>query len=75
MPIIKWKDFKEFQFAKNEDIRKHFSSIINPIVEKIICNIEGQEILSKLRDTLLPKLISGELKISDAENMVEEAEI
>ena len=76
MPIIKWKDFKEFQFAMpNEDIRKHFSSIINPIVEKIICNIEGQEILSKLRDTLLPKLISGELKISDAENMVEEAEI
>ena len=76
MPIIKWKDFKEFQFAMpNEDIRKHFSSIINPIVEKIICNIEGQEILSKLRDTLLPKLISGELKIPDAENLVEEAGI
>tara|TARA_B100000963_G_scaffold97920_1_gene84582 strand:- start:224 stop:1522 length:1299 start_codon:yes stop_codon:yes gene_type:complete len=74
MPIIKWKDFKEFQFAMpNEDIRKHFSSIINPIVEKIICNIEGQEILSKLRDTLLPKLISGELKIPDAENLIKEA--
>lgn len=74
MPIIKWKDFKEFQFAiPNEDIRKHFSSIINPIVEKIICNIEEQEILSKLRDTLLPKLISGELKIPDAENLIKEA--
>jgi type I restriction enzyme, S subunit len=31
------------------------------------------KILSELRDTLLPKLISGELKILDAENIVEEA--
>ena len=32
-------------------------------------------IISKVRDTLLPKLISGELKIQDAEKVVEEAGI
>ena len=73
MPIIKWKDFKEFPFTMpNEDLRKHFSSIINPIVKKIICNINEQEVLFKLKDTLLPKLISGVLKIPDAEKLVEE---
>ena len=30
------------------------------------------EIISKVRDTLLPKLISGELKIQDAENLIKE---
>ena len=31
--------------------------------------------ISELRDTLLPKLTSGELKVSDAENLIEEAGI
>ena len=76
MPIIKWNDFKEFSFAlPNEELRKQFSSIINPVVNKIILNIDEQKILSELRDALLPRLISGELQIPDAENLVEEAGI
>jgi type I restriction enzyme S subunit len=35
--------------------------------------IEENEVLLKLRDILLPRLISGELLISDAENLIEEA--
>jgi type I restriction enzyme S subunit len=31
--------------------------------------------LTSLRDTLLPKLISGELRIPEAEKLVEEAEL
>ena len=76
MPIIKWNDFKEFPFAlPNEELRKQFSSIINPVVDKIILNIDEQKVLSELRDALLPRLISGELQITDAENLVEEAGI
>ena len=33
------------------------------------------EVLHKLRDTLLPKLISGELRIKDAEKLIEESGI
>ena len=33
------------------------------------------EVLSELRDTLLPKLISGELRIPDAEKFLEEVGI
>ena len=74
MPVIKWDDYKEFPFAlPNEDLRKQFSSIINPVVDKIILNIHEQKVLSEVRDTLLPRLISGELLISDAENLIKEA--
>ena len=39
-----------------------------------VCNDE-MTTLSELRDTLLPKLISGELCIPDAEKFLEEAGI
>ncbi len=76
MPIIKWNDFKEFKFAlPNKELRKNFSSITRPIVDKIILNIEEQETLSNLRDSLLPKLIAGEIKIPDVEELIEEVSI
>lgn len=52
-----------------------FGEYFSPLREKAnLCFLENN-ILSELRDTLLPRLISGELKISDAENLVEEAGI
>ena len=36
---------------------------------------QENKILAELRDTLIPKLISGEIKISDAESIVEKADI
>ena len=38
-------------------------------------NIEETKLITNLRDTLLPKLISGELKIPDVDNLIEEAKI
>ena len=42
-----------------------YSKIANSFYEKIDKNIRSNETLAKLRDTLLPKLMSGELRISD----------
>ena len=50
-----------------------FSSLTDPILNKQAKNFKENETLKELRDTLLPKLISGELKIPDAENLIEEA--
>ena len=44
-------------------------------IKKIKVLHKENGIISKVRDTLLPKLISGELKIQDAEKVVEEAGI
>lgn len=45
---------------------KEFEEKVFPIDEKIEANCREIQILTNLRDTLLPKLISGELRIPDA---------
>jgi type I restriction enzyme S subunit len=40
---------------------------------KIEANVQNSFALARIRDTLLPKLISGELRIPDAERLLEEA--
>ena len=52
-----------------------FSKSVADLKLKKYSNSQENKVLSNLRDTLLPKLISGELKIQDAENLVEEAGI
>ena len=76
MPAIKWDDFKEFKITiPNTSLRQSFSEIVNPMIDKIIYNIEEQKILMDLRDSLLPKLISGELKITDAEKLIDKVNL
>ncbi|MBI4639442.1 MAG: type I restriction endonuclease subunit S [Candidatus Tectomicrobia bacterium] len=48
-----------------------FRTLIRPVVERIIASIHESRALAALRDTLLPKLISGELRVKDAEKFVE----
>ncbi len=43
---------------------------IGPLHEKLLSNIRQSSTLASLRDTLLPKLISGELRIPDAEKFI-----
>ena len=42
---------------------KEYNEIISSLFEKIGYNVKENDILSKLRDTLLPKLMSGEIKV------------
>ena len=76
MPRTSWKHMCEFQFAfPTESLLKVFQDIISPIYGKAFLNISENKTLSNLRDTLLPKLISGELQIPDADKFLEEANI
>lgn len=43
---------------------KEFNKTIDPLFEKILLNISQTQFLSNLRDTLLSKLIRGELRIN-----------
>lgn len=52
----------------NESLLKNWSEIIQPILETINLNINEIIELSKTRDTLLPKLISGGLEINEINN-------
>ena len=52
-----------------------FHSIVSPLMAKLEIASDESMCLSELRDTLLPKLISGELPIPDAEKFLEEVGI
>lgn len=45
---------------------------LSPLIDRIIENDLQSRTLTALRDTLLPKLISGELRVRDAERLVED---
>jgi len=69
-------DFQSHQLCFATDLlRDYFSKNYSSILEKIQNNLAQNETLTELRDTLLPKLISGELRIPDAEKFLEEAGI
>ena len=46
-----------------EDLRNKFDSIISPVFDKIRKNTLQIRTLENLRDTLLPKLMSGEVRV------------
>lgn len=50
-----------------------FNSVFQPIAERIESALEINRTLNELRDALLPRLISGELRVPDAEKMLQEA--
>ena len=49
-----------------------FNSIVLPLRKKIHTNLTHAKALVSLRDTLLPRLISGQLRIPEAEALIEE---
>lgn len=60
---------------KSNDLIDALDTLVEPFFRKISClNLENK-ILNQLRDALLPKLISGELQIPDAEKFLGEAGI
>lgn len=48
-----------------------FAKQVMPLFESIKSNAKANETLAQLRDSLLPKLISGELRIKDTESFLE----
>jgi len=55
-----------------ESLIDEYEKIVTPMHKKISNNLNEINILSSLRDLLLPKLISGRLRISDAEKLIDE---
>ena len=50
-----------------------FNQIVGKIIFKTLGNHEQVQTLASLRDTLLPRLISGQLRLPEAEAILEEA--
>ena len=71
---INGKDLKSLKMCiPSNSILELFEKTANPIDKSIRVKSEEISIFTELRDVLLPKLISGELRVPDAEKFLEEA--
>jgi type I restriction enzyme S subunit len=60
------RDIDTFEIVlPDRSVLQEFSDIAGPIFQRIVLNSEESRTLARLRDTLLPKLISGELRVPD----------
>ncbi len=55
----------------SEDVLAAFERVVRPLYERIVLNLKENNLLCETRDLLLPKLISGEIRIPDAEKVVD----
>jgi len=60
-------------FAPSNELADRFEMASGPLFDGILANVQESRTLSAIRDLLLPKLMSGEVRIKDAEKLVGEA--
>ena len=65
MPRTSWHTMSKYEHCQPTDaIAAAFQQVVSPMLERIVVNVHELRILGRLRDSLLPKLISGELRVS-----------
>ena len=73
MPRTSWGEMERYSIVvPDEQVAKAFSEYAGKSVARIIASIHQSHALAALRDTLLPKLISGALRVKAAERFLEE---
>jgi len=69
---ISKKNFRTIPFLiPSEDLCLHYSHQAKSYMDAVYCNTKQMQELTKLRDTLLPKLLSGELSLPELEAQLE----
>lgn len=74
MPRTNWHDMARYKIVlPPKPLAEAFTECINTIVNRIISSIHQFHVLADLRETILPKLLSGEIRIRDAEKYLEDS--
>lgn len=74
MPRVNWKDLAAYPIIiPSAEVAERLNEEINPLVACMMENTHQAQTLTQLRDTLLPKLISGEIRLPEAESIVRSA--
>ena len=72
LPRTNWDDMSMHQIVLPKvEIAQKYTEFIRPIIKRIIENIHQSRTLAKTRDTLLPKLLSGKVRVDDADEILE----
>ena len=66
MPRVGWKDIAAYPVViPSELVAGAYSSAIEPLLARMKANVHEAQTLATLRDTLLPRLISGQLRLPE----------
>ena len=76
LPRTNWKDMSSYKTVLPKvEIAHKYTEFIQPIVKRITENIHESHALSQTRDTLLPKLLSGKIRVDGATERLEENDV
>jgi type I restriction enzyme S subunit len=53
------------------EVMRAFDAIVEPLIARVLADCNESRTLAALRDTLLPKLLSGDILVGDAEKLME----
>lgn len=71
MPRTSWAEMERYEVAlAPKPVAKAFTGLLYPSIERIIAGIHESRTLAALRDALLPKLISGQIRVKEAERFL-----
>ena len=74
MPRTNWETLAGYNcVVPPQPVACAFGEIVAPMIETMMQCVFENDALTKIRDLLLPRLISGKLRVSDAETFIEEA--
>jgi len=74
IPGINQSDVKELRIiVPNDFVLMQFEQLTSPLVLSIFKNSKQIQTLSNIRNTLLPRLISGQLRLTEVESQLAEA--
>jgi type I restriction enzyme S subunit len=72
MPRTNWHDIARHEIViPDENVMKKLDDEIRPMIDSIKVNIHESRTLAAIRDALLPKLLSGEVRIKEVERFME----
>lgn len=67
-----WHAVSTYELCRSIDvIASEFQYFVSPMLGRIVGNVHESRTLAVLCGTLLPKLISGEIRIGNAEKLTE----
>ncbi len=72
MPRTNWKTMSRYRLCvPPEGVLRAFEDLAGPMHQQILANVRSSNALALMRDALLPKLVSGEIRVPTAERAAE----
>jgi type I restriction enzyme S subunit len=73
MPRARWSDLANYQVPwPGADRTQKFNELVMRLLDRVGSAVAENRVLADIRDELLPRLMSGEIRVRDAEKVVED---